>query len=597
MKSILALFSYCYFTILLGLSLFSGNPVEAAEFSLNATYKVDAVWATAYQATVTVQNPTNASTSSWTASFSMPPDYSVSPNFTPGPGVVTVNGQNVTVKNPVGQGVISAGGSTTFKVLIVMPQSAPTVLNNLQAVANGSTPIPPTLPVAPVLNSIPAPSGQNYTVSWNSVANATSYVLQQSTSSNFSNPQTVAQGNVLSKTFSNQPNGVYYYRVQATNSAGSSPYSNVQNVTVSQTMNVPAVPVLNSIQSSSAQNYTVSWNSVPNATSYLLQQSTSSNFSNPQTVAQGNILSKTFSNQPSGVYYYRVAASNTAGSSAYSNVQNITISQPPVPPNQYGIEHSVWYIDWTSWLNGTTFILPKGVGSNGVNMINIFVGTLAYTPDGKPTLGGFGTFTSESLKAFTAYCAAQQPPIPVKVSIGGSGGMYDRCWDLLTPENLDSFAQGMADFCHAHGLVGVDFDYEYYTTVDRQVLVGTLIKKFKQLDPNFQTSLCTNAGFGPYFPWQPVVQKVLDAALISPGNCAVDRLYIMSYYDPIESEKGWVLGWANWLISNYGFTPARVSVGIDDFDAHAYDPVEFANWAVSQGFSTGHWAFDPARPK
>ena len=119
MKSILALFSYCYFTILLGVSLFSGNAAGAAEFSLNATYKVDAVWATAYQATVTVQNPTTAATSSWTASFSMPQGYSMSPNFIPGPGVVTVSGQNVTVKNPVGKGAIPAGGSTTFKVMIL----------------------------------------------------------------------------------------------------------------------------------------------------------------------------------------------------------------------------------------------------------------------------------------------------------------------------------------------------------------------------------------------------------------------------------------------------------------------------------------------
>ncbi len=594
MKSLLALFSYCYFTILLGASLFSGNPLGAAEFSLNATYKVDAVWATAYQATVTVQNSTGAATSSWTASFSMPQGYSMSPNFTPGPGVVTVSGQNVTVKNSVGQGVIQAGGSTTFKVMIVMPLSGATVLNNLQAMANGAPP-PPTIPVAPVLNAIQSTSNQSYTVSWNSVANATSYLLQQSATGNFSNPQTVAKGNVFSKAFSNQPNGVYYYRVLASNDVGNSPYSNVQNITISQQINVPAAPVLNPIQSTSAQSYTVSWNSVVNATSYLLQQSATNNFSNPQTVAQGNILSKTFSNQPQGVYYYRALAANNAGNSPYSNIQNITISQP-LPP-LYGIEHSVWYIDWTSWLTGPTFVLPKGIGTDGVNMINIFVGTLTYAADGTPTLGGFGTFTPASLNAFTAYCAAQQPPIPVKVSIGGSGGMYDNCWDLLTSGNVDGFAQGMVNFCHDHGLVGVDFDYEHYTSMEQQVLVGTLIKKFKLLDPNLQTSLCTNAGFGPYFPWQPVVKMVLDAATISPGNCAVDRLYIMSYYDPIESEKGWILGWADWLISNYGFTPARVSVGIDDFDAHAYDPVEMATWAASQGFSTGHWAFDPARPK
>ncbi len=100
---------------------------EAAEFPLNAaTYKVDTVWATAYQATVTVQNPTNQATSSWGTSFSMPQGYSMSPNFIAGPGVVTVSGQNVTIKNPMGNGVIPAGGATTFQVMIVMPRSGAT---------------------------------------------------------------------------------------------------------------------------------------------------------------------------------------------------------------------------------------------------------------------------------------------------------------------------------------------------------------------------------------------------------------------------------------------------------------------------------------
>ena len=173
--------------------------------------------------------------------------------------------------------------------------------------------------------------------------------------------------------------------------------------------------------------------------------------------------------------------------------------------------------------------------------------------------------------------------------------MYDRCWDRLTPSNVRDFAKGMADFCHAHGLVGVDFDYEAYVSEEQEILVGTLIKEFKAIDPGFRTSLCTNAGFGPNFPWQKIVKVILDAATTS-GQCAVDRLYIMSYYNSMQEEQAWILGWADWLIQNYAFTPARVVVGIDDFDAHAYDPVVFAAWAASKGFSTAHWAFDPARP-
>ncbi|MBA2726884.1 MAG: cellulose binding domain-containing protein [Parachlamydiaceae bacterium] len=500
MKKLSFLFSY--FMILFGLFLNFGTDLEAAEFPLQASYAVDTSWATAYQSTITVKNTSSSPTSSWIASFTMPQGYSLSPNLSP--GGVSVNGQNVTVKSSSKNGVIAAGGTAAFKILIVMPISAPTVINNLQAVANATT-TPPPPPPPPV---------------------------------------------------------------------------------------VPVAPVLKAIEATSAQNFTVSWNSVTNATSYTLQQATTNNFTNPQTVAQGNIVSKVFTNQENGVYYYRVLATNASGNSPFSNVQSITVSQPtPIPPVIEGIEHSAWYIDWTSWFNGPPFVIP----SNN-NVLNIFVGALMYGSDDKPTMGGFGNMTLPQMDLFTAYCAAQQPPIGVKVSIGGFGGMYDHCWDLLKADNVHAFAQGLVDFCHAHGLIGVDFDYEAFSSDEQENLVGMLIKEFKTIDPNLESSLCSNAGFGPNFPWQAAVQNILNAATMAPGHSAVDRFYIMSYYNSMQEEQNWINGWADWLITNYGFTPARVAVGIDDYDAHAYDPVAFAAWAATMGYSTAHWAFDPARP-
>lgn len=261
------------------------------------------------------------------------------------------------------------------------------------------------------------------------------------------------------------------------------------------------------------------------------------------------------------------------------------------------IERSVWYIDWTSQFTGLPYVLLAGN-----DVINIFVGELKFGKDGQPTLGGFGTMTSSEMKAFTAYCRSLPSPMVVKVSIGGGGGMYDRCWDRLTAANICDFAQGMVDFCHEHGLIGVDFDYEAYVSAEQETLVGFLIKEFKILDPTLQTSLCTNAGFGPNFPWQQVVKNILDGAAIASGHSAVDRIYIMTYYDSMQAEICWLLGsngkggWSNWLRKHYGFTPARISIGIDDFDAYAYDPDAFSAWAISMGFSTAHWAFDPARP-
>ncbi|MBI2742403.1 MAG: hypothetical protein HYX48_00605 [Chlamydiales bacterium] len=273
-----------------------------------------------------------------------------------------------------------------------------------------------------------------------------------------------------------------------------------------------------------------------------------------------------------------------------SDIQTVRIDiQPtPPPPTPGKIEHSCWYIDWTSW----DMPVPQGVDT-----VNLFVGTLMIGPDGNPTIGGFGNVSLAQLDAFVHACANNNPPIAVKASIGGGGGSYDKCWDLLTEDNVDAFAQGLADFCHTHGLTGIDFDYEEYGSPEQEALVGTLIKKFKAIDSNLQATLCTNAGFGSGFPWQAVMKNILDGAVDqTTGKCGVDRLYIMSYYQPLEQEEPWLLGWADWLKQNYGFTPAQVTVGLDDFDAHAYDIAAFSKWAAGQGFSTGYWAWNPATP-
>lgn len=41
------------------------------------------------------------------------------------------------------------------------------------------------------------------------------------------------------------------------------------------------------------------------------------------------------------------------------------------------------------------------------------------------------------------------------------------------------------------------------------------------------------------------------------------------------------------------YLPWQVGVGIDDFDAHAYDIAEMSAYAGSQGFSTSYWAWNP----
>ncbi len=259
------------------------------------------------------------------------------------------------------------------------------------------------------------------------------------------------------------------------------------------------------------------------------------------------------------------------------------------------IEHGTWYIDWTSW----NYPVPEGV-----NTVNIFVGNMHLDGNGKPVIDGFGNMDSAKMKGFIEAC--HEKGMAVKISLGGGGGSYDRCWDILTKENVSSVAQALADFCHTNKADGVDFDVEEFTSAqdrpEQQAIVGTFIKEFKNIDTNFKTSICTNAGFGHNFPWQGIMKNLLDAAstkdpISGEKTCAVDRVYIMSYYNSLSEEKHWVSGWADWLKTDYHFTPSQISVGLDDTDAHAYDIKEFATWAAGQGFSTCYWEWNPATEK
>ena len=115
-------------------------------------------------------------------------------------------------------------------------------------------------------------------------------------------------------------NTTYYYRVRAYNTEGDSGYSNTASATTS--ICAPTSPTLNTIINADGDgNYTVSWNSISNATSYTLQEATNNSFTNATTAYAGSSLSMAISNKSPGTYYYRVRASNTGGNSGWSNIQ------------------------------------------------------------------------------------------------------------------------------------------------------------------------------------------------------------------------------------------------------------------------------------
>jgi bacillolysin len=87
-------------------------------------------------------------------------------------------------------------------------------------------------PGPPILYAIPPPAGGNYTVSWSASANATSYTLQEGDNAGFSSPETRYSGPGTSWPATGKGPGTYCYRVQASNTWGTSGWSNVECVVV-----------------------------------------------------------------------------------------------------------------------------------------------------------------------------------------------------------------------------------------------------------------------------------------------------------------------------------------------------------------------------
>jgi transposase-like protein len=202
------------------------------------------------------------------------------------------------------------------------------------------TTVPP-LPGAPALFS-PSNGATNVStspvLSWNTSLGATSYRLQVSTVSTFLTTVFDSSGMVTTSyaTGSLSNSTTYYWRVNATNVAGTTDWSEVWSFTTAPA--APGVPLL-SAPSDGAINLpttvTATWNASAGAINYRLQLAVNSSFALPllddsSLTATSRLLTSLANNTE---YYWRVGARNSGGWSAWSSVWSFTTVStiPPVP--------------------------------------------------------------------------------------------------------------------------------------------------------------------------------------------------------------------------------------------------------------------------
>lgn len=169
-------------------------------------------------------------------------------------------------------------------------------------------------------------------LSWVASSGATSYHLQVSTSSSFTTsvyntPGLVSTSVSVAGLSASTP---YYWRVNATNAAGTSGWSNVWNFTTSSSSDSPPAPPTLLSPANGAINVatttTLGWSASTGATSYRLQVSTSSSFSPLGLDASGIATpSATITGLARYTrYYWRVNANNSRGAGDWSSSRYFT---------------------------------------------------------------------------------------------------------------------------------------------------------------------------------------------------------------------------------------------------------------------------------
>lgn len=534
------------------------NAATTTPITLQANYSIDNAWTTGYQVTVTLTNSSSSPTSTWQATFTLPNSESLGSTWN---GVFSQTNQNITVKNPtwVGGGVIKPGASTTFGLIVHMPSGGTVGITNLTAAGNGA-PAPTPVPIAPTLNPI-STSTNSYTVSWNSVANATSYVLQQDVTSSFTNPTIVSQGTALSKSFSNVPNGTYYYRVFASNQTGNSPYSNIQKVVINVQPGPVAAPTLGQINNpSDASQYTISWSSVSNASGYTLQESTDNTFQSASTIFQGTGTSYQVTGRSAGTYYYRVNATASGSTSPWSNIVSTVVSSTPPPATGAIVEGY-----WESWDSNTSLAT---IASMQCDVFDISFMTFSSTGNHTFVLTGLDTDLG-TMDQFVADVHAAGKK--VKLSIGGA--TYPIQPMLQTTADAAGMAQAVANFVNQHSLDGVDFDIEDYPAANLQI---TLLQDVRNLLPNSIISYTAKSPASTTHPYDQVIYAAYSY---------FDYLNIMAYdYGPgytYEEDIQTLL--ANGVPAykiGLGLMPGKDDVGVTTTQS---DIQNAANYVVANG--------------
>jgi YD repeat-containing protein len=220
---------------------------------------------------------------------------------------------------------------------------------------------PPT--AAPALTAPANSTNGAYTVSWSTVATATSYILQES-SNGGAWTQVQANGNTTWAA-NGKGNGSYAYRVQACNVAGCGAWSGTGTTSV---LLPPPTPTGVTAPGAAYGPFTVTWNASATATSYDVYQS----FNGGTWVRIASVGTNAVGVTPSasGSYQFFITANNASGWSGQtgaSNVVAVTLAPTAAPSLSVPASNTTgsYWVNWTGVGDATAYQLQEQVNGGG----------------------------------------------------------------------------------------------------------------------------------------------------------------------------------------------------------------------------------------